>query len=125
MDYTISQDRTGSWYVHPVGRKKEKVGDDGFRLRMSALQRAAECMSMSYGEYMAYREKHLAEWNEKPYVPPELEKRSSGKQRDPEEAQMKAGKRLYDPQRKPESRGTRNELRKDWKTVSKDYRRGF
>lgn len=69
MDYTVSKNKRDYWYAHPVGKKDEPVEGSASRFRLSALQSAADCMGMSYGEYMAYREKHLEAWKEKPYNP--------------------------------------------------------
>ena len=69
MDYTVSKNRAGKWYAHPVGKPGKPVAGSESPFRLSAIQSAADCMGMSYGEYMAYREKHLEEWKEKPYRP--------------------------------------------------------
>ena len=81
MDYTVSQNRKGSWYAHPVGKKDEPVEGSVSTFRLSALQSAADCMGMSYGEYMAYREKHLEAWKEKPYNPATDQKKKKNESR--------------------------------------------
>ena len=56
--YTVSQDKNGYWYVHIAGHPKTPVFGSFRRSKIAALQVAADNMGMSYGQYMAYRQKH-------------------------------------------------------------------
>lgn len=58
-EYTVSKNRKGTWFAHPVGKPDEPIEGSHSRFMISALQSAADAMGMSYGEYMAYREKHI------------------------------------------------------------------
>lgn len=58
-EYTVSQMKKGMWFAHPVGKPDKPIEGSHTRFMLSALQSAADAMGMSYGEYMAYREKHI------------------------------------------------------------------
>lgn len=58
-EYTVSRGKKGTWFAHPVGKPNEPIEGSQTRFMLSALQSAADAMGMSYGEYMAYREKHI------------------------------------------------------------------
>ena len=58
-EYTVTRNKKGVWFAHPVGKPDKPIEGSQTKFMTSALQCAADAMDMSYGEYMAYREKHI------------------------------------------------------------------
>ena len=65
-EYNVSQNRKGLWFAHPVGKPDKPIEGSHSKFMISALQSCADAMDMSYGEYMAYREKYIKPKEKKP-----------------------------------------------------------
>lgn len=56
MTYTVSKVKgSDKWFAHPVGHPEDRKGKYG--TKKEALHVAAECMGISYKEYMKLRRK--------------------------------------------------------------------
>ena len=58
-EYTVSQDKNGYWYAHMVGYPNIPYFGSFSKNKRRALQFAADCMCMTYKEYMDYRKKAM------------------------------------------------------------------
>ena len=56
-EYTVSQDKNGYWYAHRVGYHNVPVFGSFSKSKRHALQYCADCMGMTYKQFMEYRRK--------------------------------------------------------------------
>ena len=56
-EYTVSQDKNGYWYCHRIGFPNLPFFGSFSKNKRKALQFAADCMCMTYEQYIEHRKK--------------------------------------------------------------------